>query len=62
MICEKCGSNDFVCISMPDNRNTTIVISAGKEIARESIGETPEKISVCKKCGSVTVEGDRKNS
>lgn len=61
MVCTKCGSDKFVCVNLPDNQNTTIVISAGKEITREGFGAILKNISVCKDCGYVNIENNEDN-
>jgi hypothetical protein len=57
MVCEKCGKSDFVSVDLANSKGTTIVLSVGKEIARESVGETTKKVSVCRDCGNVTIDG-----
>ena len=54
MICEKCSGTEFVNIDLPDNQNTVVIISEGKEIKREDANQTPHRISVCKLCGSTS--------
>jgi len=54
MICQKCGADEFVRVSIPDSKSTTIIISAENGIASEKIVGAPKTVSVCKHCGDVT--------
>ena len=56
MNCVECGSSEFVGIDLPCGSNSVLVVSAGKEVAREDMAGSPRKITVCKECGKVCVE------
>ena len=60
IVCEKCGSSDFLVMNVLCPKATTIIIFDGKELSRENFGESEVLITVCKKCSDAIISNNVK--